>query len=211
MPTAREKKYLWSSSKFTEAFQIFQGSLPNRKGGFTTCHFTEHNKEFSQPTQGMVFFPMSSKKKQPAQGRIFFPMSSTRDLEKSMAGIWPESLLMASFVLSYPGKRPAVQAKGLSLLRKRLQDSLNHGPWEQWSWKQKSHGHIWVAVGGTERTMSVRASVRGRGGHTPSLGKALNQFGDLGTKISVALVFWFSVGLFSWCLYLYNFERVINT
>lgn len=88
-----------------------------------------------------------------------------------MARVWMETLLVASFVLSYPGKRPAVEEKGLPLLRKRLWDSLNHGPWEQCSWKQISRGHIWMAVGGTERTMSVRASVRGRGGHTPSLGK----------------------------------------
>lgn len=43
-----------------------------------------------------------------------------------MARVWMKPLLVASFALSYPGKRPAVEEKGLPLLRKRLWDSLGN-------------------------------------------------------------------------------------
>lgn len=82
--------------------------------------------------------------------------------------------------------------QGLLLLRKGLAELPESGPWGQRSWKQKSHEHIWVAVGWTERTMSELQEGEEEG-MTPPGKAALDWFGSLATEIPVALVCWFSV------------------
>lgn len=111
------KTYLWSASTFTEPFR----DLPNRTGGFTACHSREHSREFSQPAQGMVFFP-----------NVFLEKAKHPTHRRS-GKINGEGLDEASgvFCAVMSWGRPAVEEKGLPLLRKSLWDSLNHGPWEQ--------------------------------------------------------------------------------
>lgn len=77
------KTYLWSSLKFPQAIQINQGGVPNRKGGFTTCHSRDTSENsVNLPRKGIFSHRLPSKSE-----ALPPPPPPTGDPEKSLARV----------------------------------------------------------------------------------------------------------------------------
>lgn len=151
-----------------------QGGLPNGKSRFTTCHLREHQR--IQPAcQRYVFSPHCF----PRESKAPHPQGTGKS---NGCGLNSASATKEAVVL------PDSQPWGTVIL------------------EQKAHEH--VRVQGMGQKEPCQSSFRGeedkhpapppRPPPPPPPGKAvLDWFGDLGTKIPVVLVFWFSVELFS--------------
>lgn len=156
--------------------------LPNRTGGFTTCHSREHIREFSQPAQGIVFFPnvFLEKAKHPTHRRSGKINGYGLD-EASARGIF--CAVMSWETSGSGGERSASTKKeavgfpeswplGTVILEAKI---------------------TWAHLGGSRRDKKNRVSqsfTKGkRRAHSQPGKAALNRFGDLKNPRSSSLCF----------------------